>query len=99
MSQQRIFEVVAAHLAAYLPPGATETECTIAVSELDDWLRGDGAPALPPDAREPAWWDGLRERRDYPALPVAAWRVDRVDWEGAGITFSWTDSRRDADSK
>jgi hypothetical protein len=92
MSRERIVEVVAAHLAPHLPPGAIEAECTIPVAEIGDWLREEGAPDLPPDAREPAWWDSLSERRDYPALPDAAWRVERIDWEGAGITFNWSDT-------
>jgi hypothetical protein len=95
MSQDRIAEVVAARLAPYLPPGATEAECTIPAAEIADWLGDEGAPPLPPDARDPAWWSALAERRDYPALPDAAWRVERIDWEGAGITFSYADSRDD----
>src|SRR4051812_28713704 len=81
MPDQRTFEVVAARLASYLPPGATEAECAIPVAAIGDWLRAAGAPPLPPEARERAWWADLGERRDYPALPDAAWRVERIDWE------------------
>ena len=73
MAQQEVFATVGAHLAAYLPPGATETTCTIPVAEVADWLREAGAPALPPEARE------------------VAWRVERTDWDGAGITFGDAD--------
>jgi hypothetical protein len=96
MAQEHIMEIVAAHLAAHLPPGATEAECAIPVAAIGDWLRDEGAPDLPTEAQDPAWWASLSERRDYPQLPDGAWRVDRIDWEGAGITFSWSDTRGDA---
>jgi hypothetical protein len=96
MSGQATFEIVASHLAAYLPPGAVEAECTIPVEEIQGWLRDDGASPLPPEARERSWWDALRRRHDYAALPDAGWRVERIDWEGAGITFNWSDRRDDA---
>ncbi len=94
MSDQRIVEIVAERLATYLPPGAVETECAIPIAEIDGWLRDAGTPPLPPEARERAWWGGLAARRDYPGLPDAAWRVERIDWEGAGITFVWSDTGR-----
>ncbi|HEY8602252.1 MAG TPA: hypothetical protein VIL85_27750 [Thermomicrobiales bacterium] len=96
MTQQEPLAIVAARLAAYLPPGADEAECTIPVDEINGWLAAADAPPLPAAAQEQAWWDGLHRRRDYPALPNARWRVERIDWDGAGITFGWADARGDA---
>jgi hypothetical protein len=97
MAHQGIVAVVAGQLAAYLPPGAAEAECTIPIATIDGWLVATGAAPLPPDARDPGWWADLRSLHDYPALPAAGWRVERIDWEGAGVTFGWDDGAHRSD--
>ena len=98
MSREHPLAIVARRLAAYLPPGAVETECTLPVATLDDWLREAGAPPLPPEARSGGWWADLHRHDPHPGLPGGGWRVERLDWEGAGITFVWADASDGAGS-
>ena len=89
MTDERAQATIAEHLTPYLPVGALEAECTIPVAQLDAWLADAGLPPLPLAAREPAWWAGLAAQHPLRGLAEAAWRAERVDWDGAGITFVW----------
>ena len=80
MSREHPLAIVARRLAAYLPPGAVETECTLPVATLDDWFREAGAPSLPPEARAGAAAGGVRadeplalgrRRRGRPSAPAS----------------------------